>query len=84
VFVAEDHPIARMGLCESLKNAKNILLVGSVSPFLQKMGNPVSFFAKVSKYSRNLHFWDAECGQQHKPFKNWLSPLAMGKMFQYV
>lgn len=51
VFVAEDHPIARMGICESLKNAKNILLVGSVSPFLQKMGNPVSFWAKVSKYS---------------------------------
>ncbi|MCG2787041.1 MAG: response regulator transcription factor [Anaerolineae bacterium] len=28
VFIAEDHPVVRMGLCESLEKAEDILLVG--------------------------------------------------------
>mgnify|MGYP001271716622 CR=1 FL=1 len=28
VFVAEDHPIARTGICEALKNSEDILLIG--------------------------------------------------------
>ena len=28
VFVVDDHPVARMGICESLKAAEDILLIG--------------------------------------------------------